>query len=119
MRGNAEAHELIAPGSLAAVLELLAAAPGEWTPIAGGTELMVAFAAGRLGARKLVSLWGIPELRFIETTPESFAIGAGTTFLDLRAHAALAAELPLLAQSGKLDRLRSPTRAAPPWAATW
>ena len=99
MRGNAEAHELIAPGSLPAVLDLLAAAPGEWTPIAGGTELMVAFAAGRLGARKLVNLWGIPDLRFIEATPESFVIGACTTFLDLRGHAGLAAELPLLAKS--------------------
>jgi hypothetical protein len=39
---------MVAPGSLAAVLELLAIEPGEWTPIAGGTELMVAFAAGRL-----------------------------------------------------------------------
>jgi len=34
MRGNAEAHEMIAPGSLAAVLEMLAAEPGVWTPIA-------------------------------------------------------------------------------------
>jgi CO/xanthine dehydrogenase FAD-binding subunit len=99
MRGNAEAHELIAPGTLPAVLDLLGSAPGEWTPIAGGTELMVAFAAGRLGARKLVNLWGIPDLRFIKATPESFVIGACTTFLDLRGHAGLAAELPLLAKS--------------------
>lgn len=99
MRGNAEAHALIAPGNLAAVLELLALAPGEWTPIAGGTELMVAHAAGRLSAVKLVSLWGIPELRFIETTPHSIVIGAGTTFRDLRAHPTLAAELPLLAKA--------------------
>jgi len=99
MRGNADAHQLIAPGSLAAVLELLADSPGEWTPIAGGTELMVAFASGKLGARKLVSLWGIPELRFIEIAPASIAIGAGTTFLDLRAHSGLAAELPLIARS--------------------
>jgi CO/xanthine dehydrogenase FAD-binding subunit len=99
MRGNAEAHELIAPGSLAAVLDLIASAPGEWTPIAGGTELMVAFAAGRLSARKLVNLWGIPDLRFIETTAESFAIGACSTFLDLRAHAGMAAELPLIGKS--------------------
>lgn len=99
MRGNAEAHELIAPGSLAGVLDVLASAPGEWTPIAGGTELMVAFSAGRLGARKLVNLWGIPDLRFIETTPESFAIGACATFIDLRAHTGLAAELPLIAKS--------------------
>lgn len=99
MRGNAEAHELIAPGSLPAVLKLLAEAPGEWTPIAGGTELMVAFAAGRLGARKLLNLWGISDLRFIETTVDSVAIGACATFRDLRAHALLAAELPLLAKS--------------------
>ena len=99
MRGNAEAHELIAPGNLAEVLTLLAIAPGQWTPIAGGTELMVAFAAGRLQAPKLVNLWGIPDLRFIKTAPEHFAIGACTTFLDLRAHAALAAELPLIAKS--------------------
>jgi CO/xanthine dehydrogenase FAD-binding subunit len=99
MRGNAEAHELIAPGSLPAVLDLLASAPGEWTPLAGGTEVMVAFAAGRLGAQKLVNLWGIPDLRFIRTTSSSIVIGACTTFLDLRAHADLTAELPLIAKS--------------------
>jgi CO/xanthine dehydrogenase FAD-binding subunit len=99
MRGDAEAHQLIAPGSLDAVLELLAASPGEWTPIAGGTELMVAHAAGRLGANKLVSLWGIPELRFIESTLDCIIVGAGATFRDLRAHAELAAEMPLLARA--------------------
>jgi CO/xanthine dehydrogenase FAD-binding subunit len=99
MRGNPEAHELIAPGSLAAVLELLAAAPGEWTPIAGGTELMVAHAAGCLGVHRLVSLWGIPDLRFITQTAGSISIGAGTTFSDLRAHAGIRAELPLLAKA--------------------
>jgi CO/xanthine dehydrogenase FAD-binding subunit len=99
MRGNAEAHQLIAPGTLAGVLELLAAAPGEWTPIAGGTELMVAHAAGRLGAGKLVSLWGISDLRFIETKTDSIAIGAGATFRDLRADACISAQLPLLAKA--------------------
>jgi CO/xanthine dehydrogenase FAD-binding subunit len=99
MRGNAEAHQLIAPGSLAAVLELLASEPGAWTPIAGGTELMVAHAAGRLTAPRLVSLWGIPDLRFIRTTPETISIGAAATFLDLRNHSLLAAELPLIAKA--------------------
>lgn len=99
MRGNAAAHELIAPGSLAAVLELMAEEPGAWTPIAGGTELMVAFSAGRLTAPKLVSLWGIDDLRFIDTNPESIVIGAGATFLDLRGHEVVAAELPLLAKA--------------------
>ena len=99
MRGNAEAHELISPGSLPEVLELLASAPGEWTPIAGGTELMVAHAAGRLAASKLVNLWGIPDLRFVETRGEWLVIGAGSTFRDLRASAAVAKEFPLLARA--------------------
>jgi CO/xanthine dehydrogenase FAD-binding subunit len=99
MRGNAEAHHMVAPGTLAGVLELIAAQPGEWTPIAGGTELMVAHAAGRLPASKLVSLWGIPDLRFIATRPESIVIGAGATFTDIRNHAAIAADLPLLARA--------------------
>jgi CO/xanthine dehydrogenase FAD-binding subunit len=90
---------MAAPGSLGGVLQLLAAEPGEWTPIAGGTELMVAHAAGRLDAKKLVSLWGIPDLRFIESQPNRIVIGGGATFRDLRAHPAIAASLPLLAKA--------------------
>ncbi len=99
MRGNADAHDLIAPGDLGAVLELLAAEPGKWTPIAGGTELMVAFSAGRLSTPKLVSLWGIRDLRFIEAQAASVAIGAATTFLDLRRNATIATQFPLLAKA--------------------
>jgi CO/xanthine dehydrogenase FAD-binding subunit len=99
MRGNAESHEFIAPGSLASVLDLLAAEPGVWTPIAGGTEIMVAHAAGRLKAPKLVSLWGIGDLRFVEVNDGSIAIGSGATFVDLRRHALIAEELPLLAKA--------------------
>lgn len=99
MRGDPQMHELVAPGSLGAVLDLLAAEPGKWTPIAGGTELMVAFSAGRLTAPKLVSLWSIPDLRAIESAPQSIAIGAAATFLDLRRHAVIAADLPLLARA--------------------
>jgi CO/xanthine dehydrogenase FAD-binding subunit len=99
MRGNANLHDFVAPGTLSAVLNLLAAEPGAWTPIAGGTEVMVAFAAGRLTAPKLVSLWGIPDLRTIEVTPQSVVIGAAATFLDLRRHAVIAADLPLLAKA--------------------
>jgi CO/xanthine dehydrogenase FAD-binding subunit len=99
MRGNCEAHELIAPGNLPAVLELLAAEPGAWTPIAGGTEIMVAHAAGRLNVPKLVSLWGIGELRFINVTADSVAIGAGATFVDMRRHAGLCESWPLVARA--------------------
>jgi CO/xanthine dehydrogenase FAD-binding subunit len=99
MRGNAEMHSLVAPGNLGAVLDLLAAEPGEWTPIAGGTELMVAFSAGRLNARKLVNLWGIGDLSAIDVMPQSIVIGAAVTFLALRRHAAITAEFPLLAKA--------------------
>lgn len=99
MRGNADQHHLVAPGELGAVLQLLAEEPGAWTPIAGGTELMVTFSSGRLASPKLVSLWGIPDLRVIEVTPQSIMIGAAATFLDLRRNAVLATELPLLAKA--------------------
>lgn len=88
---------MVAPGTLAGVLELIAGEPGQWIPIAGGTELMVAHAAGRLPASRLVSLWGIADLRFVECRHESIVIGAGTTFTDIRNHAATATDLPLLA----------------------
>lgn len=99
MRGNPAMHDLVAPGSLDAVLDLLAAEPGTWTPIAGGTELMVAFSAGRLNAPKLVSLWGISDLRAIAAKPDTVAIGGAATFLDLRRDAVIAAEFPLLARA--------------------
>lgn len=112
MRGNPEAHQFVAPGGLSAVLKLLAAEPGAWTPIAGGTELMVAFSAGRLAAPRLVSLWGIRDLRFIDVNPESVAVGAGTTFLDLRGHEIVSAELPLLAQAaGWIGSIANQSRA--------
>jgi CO/xanthine dehydrogenase FAD-binding subunit len=99
VRSNVDEYELVVPSSLSAVLSMLAEAPGVYTPIAGGTELMVALAAGRLAARRLVSLAGMRELRFIESDADGVTIGAGTTFTDLRRHAAMAADFPLLAQA--------------------
>jgi CO/xanthine dehydrogenase FAD-binding subunit len=89
----------VAPGSLPAVLELLASEPGSWMPIAGGTELMVQYGAGKLGARKLVSLWGLPELRSIESSEHDVLIGAGCTYTDLRNDPVVAQQFPLLARA--------------------
>ena len=99
MRSDAEQFDLVAPGSLNGVLALLAESPGEFLPIAGGTESMVAFGAGRLQATKLVSLWGLRELRFISATAETLTIGAGSTFTDIRRHPIIASDFPLLAQA--------------------
>jgi CO/xanthine dehydrogenase FAD-binding subunit len=99
MRARPSEYELVAPGKLDAVLALLASGPGEWMPIAGGTELMVQYGAGRLSARKLVSLWGVPELRRIESTAQELLIGAGCTYTDLRNHPLVTQEFPLLARA--------------------
>ena len=99
MRSNVANYELIAPNSLDAVLQILADSPDRYTPIAGGTELMVALGAGRLQLRKLISLWNLEELRFIDITPDAIILGAGTTFTDIRKHPLIAEEFPILAQA--------------------
>jgi CO/xanthine dehydrogenase FAD-binding subunit len=99
MRSNVIQYDLIAPNSLDAVLQILADSPDHYTPIAGGTELMVALGAGRLQPKKLVSLWNLEELRFIEVTADAIVIGAGSTFTDIRKHRVIADEFAILAQA--------------------
>src|SRR6185312_10167393 len=99
MRPDVNQYDLTAPASLPAALALLAESPGLYTPIAGGTELMVALSAGRLAQKNLLSLHKLRELRFIDVLPETVTIGAGATFTDLRRHAVITADFPLLAQA--------------------
>src|SRR6516165_3990204 len=99
MRARPADYELVAPGTLSAVLSLLAQEPGEWLPIAGGTDVMVQYSAGTLPARKLVSIWSLPELRQIEVTPSEVRVGAGCTFADLRQHEIVGREFALLAKA--------------------
>jgi CO/xanthine dehydrogenase FAD-binding subunit len=99
MRSNVANYELIAPTSLDAVLQVLADSPDRYTPIAGGTELMVGLGAGRLQAKKLISLWNLEELRFIEATPDAVVIGAGSTFTDIRRHPVIAGEFSILSEA--------------------
>src|SRR5262249_3073521 len=94
-------YDLVAPGSLQAVVSLLAREPGKWLPIAGGTDIMVQHAAGTLPSRKLVSIWNLPELRHIEMLPHELQIGAGCTYTDLREHETVVAEFPLLASAAR------------------
>src|ERR1035437_567420 len=98
MRSNVLEYTLIAPPTLSAALESLAQNP-TLTPIAGGTELMVALSAGRLSQKNLLSINHLKELRFIEVTPEAITIGSGTTFTDIRKHDVIASEFPLLTQA--------------------
>jgi CO/xanthine dehydrogenase FAD-binding subunit len=98
MRSYPSDYELISPGNLDAVLRLLGEEPGEWTPVAGGTEIMVQFGAGRLAARKLVNIWNLRELREIAETEMHLSIGGGCTFSQIRGHAGIREHFPLLVQ---------------------
>jgi CO/xanthine dehydrogenase FAD-binding subunit len=98
MRSNAAEYDLIAPPSLTAALQALISDPS-LTPIAGGTELMVALSAGRLPQKHLLSINHLRELRFIDVTPEAITIGSGATFTDIRKHPVVASDFPLLVQA--------------------
>jgi CO/xanthine dehydrogenase FAD-binding subunit len=96
MRARPAEYELVAPGSLPGVLALLAESPGQWLPIAGGTDVMVQYSAGKLPARKLVSIWNLPELRRIENLADEIQLGAGCTYTDLRESQVINREFALL-----------------------
>ncbi len=99
MHADPAQYALTAPPTLSEALTLLAQNPGQHTPIAGGTELMVALAAGRLQQKSLLSINHLTELRFIHATPTSITLGANTTFTDIRRNPTIARDLPLLIQS--------------------
>jgi len=84
---------------LSEVLEMLASEPGKWRPLAGGTDLMVLFEAGQLEHRRLLSIWGLPELRGISVDERAVTLGALTTYTEVLRHAVLRAEFPLLASA--------------------
>jgi CO/xanthine dehydrogenase FAD-binding subunit len=63
--------------------------------------VMVQYAAGKLLAQKLVSIWNLPELQGIETRQDEIRIGAGCTYTELREHSVIAQEFPLLADAAR------------------
>lgn len=97
MRANVPDYQAVAPKTLADALKMLAERPGEWTPIAGGTDLMVLFEAGKLKTRRLMSIWRLPELRGIRADATSLEIGGLTTYSELREHGIVCGEFPQLA----------------------
>jgi CO/xanthine dehydrogenase FAD-binding subunit len=96
MRAHPAEYELVSPRTLPAALSLLAQEPGAWLPIAGGTDVMVQYSAGTLRARKLVSIWNLPELRRIEVFDNEIQIGAGCTYTNLRENEDINREFRLL-----------------------
>src|SRR5207253_3145710 len=99
MRADPAEYKLVSPGNLPAVLSLLASEPAQWLPIAGGTDVMVLYSAGKLPNRKLINIWNILELRQIEVSPDRIRIGAACTYTALRRHDIVSREFPLLAMA--------------------
>ena len=100
MRGQPAHCEIYTPGSLSAALTFRAG-HHDWRPLAGGTDLMVPFAAGRSTETRFLNLWGLEELRGIEVTPEAITFGALATYREIALHPVVRAELPNLVRSAK------------------
>ena len=86
MRANPAEFQLVAPANLRDAVALLGREPGAWLPIAGGTDVMVQYAAGLLKLRKAMSIWGLPELRSIGVSDTEIQIGAACTYSEIRCH---------------------------------
>ena len=86
------------PTRLATAYELLADAAGApWRPLAGGTDLMVQM-TGEIGEppERVLDIWGLDELRGIALEEDAVAIGALTTYTEIRQSPILAEHLPAL-----------------------
>lgn len=101
MRGTYSACEVRTPATLAEALGILAAEPGRWKPLAGGTDLMVVLAAGKLPHEAFLDLSRVTELRGIAEAEAGFRIGAGCTFTEVREFAPIHRHLPNLVKSAK------------------
>lgn len=95
MRGDAAAATLLRPRTTAEALRLLADEP-DAIPLAGGTDLMVAWNAGGLGGRTFVDLTRLTTWSRIRVAREAFVLGALTTHTALIRHPGVRRHLPLL-----------------------
>lgn len=89
---------VVSPATLPEALELMAA--GGYRPLAGGTDLMVQLEADVIEPPAAVlDLWRLDELRGVAYDGYDVAIGALTTWTELRASTVIRARLPALAQA--------------------
>ncbi|MFI5169121.1 MAG: FAD binding domain-containing protein, partial [Vicinamibacterales bacterium] len=98
MRGDAEATTLLRPRSPAEALRLLDA-HRDALPIAGGTDLMVAWNAGALAGRTFLDLSTLAGWRRIRATQKALVVGALATHTELLRHPVVRRRLPLLAEA--------------------
>jgi CO/xanthine dehydrogenase FAD-binding subunit len=99
MKSYVPDYDLVAPESLDEVLRLIAREPGVWRPIAGGTDLMVLFEAGKLPYRKLLSLARIGQLRGFTASDSHVTLGGLTTYSEIQRNEIMRHEFPLLVKA--------------------
>ncbi len=99
MRSNVPAYDLVNARDLQGAFTLLNQG---YRPIAGGTDVMVLFEAGKLAHKKWMNIRGLGDLRGSEVTPEHVTLGALTTYAELRTMPILNAEFPMLTEAARL-----------------
>ena len=102
MRSYLPDFDLKVPASLDEVLDLLAREPGQYRPLAGGTDLMVVLNAGHLPVSHFLDISRCNELRGIQEDEHSISFGALTTFTEVRECKAVHQHFPNLVKSARL-----------------
>jgi len=96
-------YEAISARSLVEALALMAQSGadgrGRFVPLAGGTDVMVLLAAGKLPPGRYLNLLGVAELRGIEVASSHVDLRALTTYTEVRYHPLLQLEFPSLVQA--------------------
>lgn len=103
MRSAISEFELLQPRDLRHALRLLSPSNGAPppTPFAGGTDLMVHLNAGTLRERRFINLWDLNELRGIRARGGVLAIGALTTWTEIRRSPLVRRHAPALAAAAR------------------
>ncbi len=94
--------QLLQPTSLAEACSMLAAAPDETVPIAGGTDLLSEIRDGTAWPSTLIALDSITDASLVginETRDGGLRIGALTTIADIAAHEGIRSSYTALAQA--------------------
>ncbi|MBI5242210.1 MAG: xanthine dehydrogenase family protein subunit M [Elusimicrobia bacterium] len=98
MRGDPFGMKVLRPAGPAEAVRLYSQNP-EALPLAGGTDLMVAWNSGRLNSRTMLDLSRLKEWRGIEATQDGVRIGPLATHCEIESHPAILKRLPLLAEA--------------------
>lgn len=88
------------PADLADALALRAAHPAAWL-LAGGTDIMVYLEAHAIDPPAFIDLWGLPELRGVDTQGDHIRVGACADYTTLIDEPAVRAHLPPLVEAAR------------------